>query len=39
MEDFWSILEAEGGPAGGGLLDMVIPREKVRDLLKKIRAD
>ena len=39
MKDFWSIPEAEGGPAGGGRLDMVISRDKVRKFLKKIRAD
>ena len=28
-----------GGPGGGDLFDMIVSREKVRDLLRKLRAD
>ena len=38
-EDLASIPEVDGGPAGGGLFDMVISREKARDMLSKLRAD
>ena len=38
-EDLVSIPEVDGGPVGGGLFDIVISREKVRDMLSKLRAD
>ena len=38
-EDLVSIPKVDGGPAGGGLFDIVISREKVRDMLSKLRAD
>jgi hypothetical protein len=31
--------EVGGGPGGGDLFDMIVSREKVRDLLRKLRAD
>ena len=38
-EDLLSLPVVDGGPAGGGLFDMVVSREKVRDMLGKLRAD
>ena len=38
-EDLVSSPVVDGGPAGGGLFDMVVSREKVRDMLRKLRAD
>ena len=39
MEDLGSVPEVGGGPGDGDLFDMIVSREKVRDLLRKLRAD
>ena len=38
VEDLGSIPEADEGPDAGGLIDMVISSEKVRELLRKLRV-
>ena len=38
-DDLVSIPVVNGGPVDGGLFDMVVSREKVRDMLGKLRAD
>ena len=39
VEDLGSVPEVGAGPGGGDLFDMIASREKVRDLLRKLRAD
>ena len=39
LEDMTSLPEVSGGRAGEVLSDMVVSREKVRDLSGKLRAD
>ena len=39
VEDLGSVPEVGGGPGHGNLSDMIVSREKVRDLLGKLRAD